>query len=101
MDIEDTLVMMNVYAKSPQNRTREENKQTVTTNQKESTPDAASENDPSVVKFHQQKITEEEKSAPHTEDEAMDTEDTPVMTHIYAKSPQTEKKRKQSINSHK
>ena len=88
MDIEDT----HVYAKSTQKKIREENKEMAMSNQKESTPDAASQNDPPVVKFHQEKITEEEKLTPHEEDKAMDIEDTPVMTHIYAKSPQNKRR---------
>ena len=41
---------------------------------------------------NQQKITEEEKSTPYKEDKAMDIEDTPVMTHVYAKSPQNKRR---------
>ena len=90
MDIED-IPVTHIYTKSPQKKIREENKEMVTTNQKESTPDAASENDPPAVKFHQQKITEGKKSTPHEEDQAMDIEDIPV-THVYAKSPQNKRR---------
>ena len=57
------------------------------TNQKYLTPDGASQNDPPALEFHQQKITQQKNSTPHEEDETMDIEDTSVMTHIYAKSP--------------
>ena len=90
MDIED-IPVTHIYAKSPQKKIREENKEMVTTNQKESTPDAASQNDPPVVKFHQQKITEGKKSTLHEDDKAMNIEDIPV-THVYAKSQQNKKR---------
>ena len=79
----------------------EKNKATATTNQ--STADVTSQNvkvkekkiteeNKATATKNQQKITEKEKSTPHKEDKAMDIKDTPVMTHVYAKLPQNNRR---------
>ena len=50
------------------------------TNQKDLTPDGASQNDPPALEFHQQKITEQKNSTPHEEYETMDIEENKTST---------------------